>query len=87
MAFDIDPNDLIIPRNYGGGGQPHDVWTQLREHAPVHRVETDEYENFWALTRHADIMDISTKPEIFSNRVGPAMMTREQVADFSKIQG
>ncbi len=87
MAFDIDPNDLIIPRNYGVGGQPHDVWTQLREHAPVHRVETDEYENFWAITRHADIMDISTKPEIFSNRVGPALMTREQVEERNRENG
>ncbi|NQZ98475.1 MAG: cytochrome P450, partial [Myxococcales bacterium] len=87
MAFDIDPNDLIIPRNYGVGGQPHDVWTQLREHAPVHRVETDEYEHFWAITRHADIMDISTKPEIFSNRVGPALMTREQVEERNRESG
>ena len=87
MSLDIDPNDLIIPRNYGVGGQPHDVWTQLREHAPVHRVETDEYEHFWAITRHADIMDISTKPEIFSNRVGPALMTREQVEERNREDG
>lgn len=80
MAFEINPKDLIHPQNYGVGGQPHDLWTHLRENAPVYRCEIEKYEPFWAITKHSDIMDISSKPEIFSNAAGPVIMTDEQVA-------
>ncbi len=81
MSPEIDPNDLIQPERYGAAGQPHDVWTQLRRHSPVHRCEPDDYEHFWAITRHADIMDISGKPEIFSNLQGPILLTQQQLRD------
>ncbi len=73
-TLDFDPNDLITPANYGVGGQPHEIWTQLREHSTVHRVESDSHPPFYAITRHADIMDISGKPNIFSNREGPMLL-------------
>jgi cytochrome P450 len=79
MALDLDPNDLIIPKNYGVAGQPHAAWSQLREHAPVYRCETEDFEPFYAITRHADIMDISNKPSIFSNIEGPMLLNREQI--------
>jgi cytochrome P450 len=75
------PNELIIPRSYGVGGQPHDAWTWLRNNAPVYRCEPDDHEPFWAITRHADIMKISSRPEVFSNREGPVLLTHEQLAD------
>ena len=74
MSLDIDPNDLIVPKNYGVAGQPHAAWTQLRKHAPVYRVESDNYRPFYAITRHADIMEISNKPHIFSNIEGPMLL-------------
>ncbi|MDP6977131.1 MAG: cytochrome P450 [Myxococcota bacterium] len=79
MSIDIDPADLIVPRNYGKSGQPHGTWTRLRESSPVHRCEVDGYEPFWAITRHADIMEISGQPEIFSNSAGPMILSNEQV--------
>lgn len=81
MSIEIDPKDLIHPQNYGVGGQPHELWTHLREHAPVYRCEIEGYESFWAITRHADIMDISGKPHIFSNASGPVIMTDEQLKE------
>ncbi|MEM7410919.1 MAG: cytochrome P450 [Myxococcota bacterium] len=81
MSFEFDPRDLIYPKHYGVSGQPHDLWTQLREHAPIQYCETEEYESFWAITRHADIMDISGKPDVFSNAKGPpTMLTLEQLS-------
>ena len=79
MALDFDHNDLITPRNYGVAGQPHAIWTQLRKEAPVFRCESDNYEPFYAITRHADIMEISNKPHIFSNSQGPMLMDHEQL--------
>lgn len=87
MAFEINPHDLINPKNYGVAGQPHELWTHLRKHAPVFRCEADPYEHFWAITRHADIMDISGKPDVFSNLAGPAVMTQDQVRERARDVG
>ena len=73
MAIEIDPADLIVPKRYGDQGIPHDAWTKLRRDAPVYRCEPEGYAPFYAITRHADIMDISNKPQIFSNIEGPIL--------------
>jgi cytochrome P450 len=75
----IDPYDLIAPNHYGTKGVPHAVWTRLRKESPVHKCEFGgDYEDFWAITKHADIMDVSSKPHIFSNREGPMLLNRVQ---------
>lgn len=75
----IDPYDLIAPKHYGTRGTPHDAWTLLRERSPVHRCELGgDFEDFWAITRHADIIDISSRPQVFSNREGPMVLSRAQ---------
>lgn len=79
MAIDFDPNDLILPKNYGVAGQPHDAWAQLRREAPVFYTESDQYAPFYAITRHADIMAISSKPGIFSNIEGPTLLDHEML--------
>lgn len=85
MSALIDPYDLIGSRNYGMKGVPHDTWTLLRRQSPVHRCQFDgDFEDFWAITKHADIIDISGKPHIFSNREGPMILNREQKAQMAK---
>jgi len=84
MSSLIDPFDLIAPPNYGEKGVPHDSWTTLRKEAPVYRCEYGgEFSDFWAITKHADIMDISGKPDVFSNADGITIMTREQQIQFA----
>jgi cytochrome P450 len=81
----IDPHDLIAPSRYGTKGVPHDLWTRLREESPVHRCELGgDFEDFWAITKHADIVDISGKPEVFSNREGPMILSRQQQLQMAK---
>ena len=85
MSAPIDPYDLIAPRHYGIRGVPHDVWTQLRRESPVHRCEFGgAFEDFWAITRHADIVDVSGRPHLFSNREGPMILSRLQKAQVAK---
>lgn len=78
MSLVIDPLDLIAADHYGSQGVPHDVWTRLRKESPVHRCEPEGYQDFWAITKHADIMEISGKPDIYSNRPGIVVLTDEQ---------
>jgi cytochrome P450 len=85
VSVRIDPYDLIAPKNYGTRGVPHDVWTLLRKESPVHRCELGgDFEDFWALTKHADIIDVSSKPHLFSNREGPMILSREQKVGVAK---
>ena len=59
--------DLISPERYGEQGYPHEDWTRLRREAPICRMENEGYEPYWAITKHADIRDISTQPRVFLN--------------------
>ncbi len=76
-----DGFELIDPTPYAESGQPHDVWTALRRESPVHRCEVPGYEPFWAITKHADICEISKQPKRFSNAAGGiVVMTDEQLS-------
>jgi cytochrome P450 len=68
--MNIDPNDLVDPVRYARHGYPHAVWTRLRAEQPVARIKADGYEPFWAITKHADVMQISAQPDRFSNAAG-----------------
>ncbi|MCB0994862.1 MAG: cytochrome P450 [Acidimicrobiales bacterium] len=78
--IDIDPLDLISPERYGQNGPPHDVWTRLRIEDPVHWCEPEGFENFWAVTKHAHIMEVASQPEVFCNSEGIVVLNDEQVA-------
>ena len=86
MRAPVDPYDLMAPSHYGRRGVPHDVWTRLRAESPVHRCEfaSGDFEDFWAITKHADIMDISVKPDVFANIEGPMILSRLQKAQVAK---
>lgn len=61
----LDRLDVISAKLYGEHGYPHEAWTRLRREDPVHWSEPDGYRPFWAITRHADIVEVSTQPEKF----------------------
>ena len=58
---------LVDPEDYARHGYPHDVWTRLRAEDPVHWWERGEGRPFWAITKRADIVTISTQPDKFLN--------------------
>ena len=68
-----DGTNLISSRSYAKDGVPHDVWTRLRAESPVHRCEPKGFVPFWAITKHADICEISKQPDVFSSAEGIAV--------------
>jgi cholest-4-en-3-one 26-monooxygenase len=66
----VDPLDLVEPARFARGGYPHEVWTRLRAEAPVAYFEPPGFEPFWAITKHADIVQITSQPTRFSNAHG-----------------
>jgi cholest-4-en-3-one 26-monooxygenase len=61
--------DLADPGTFVPG-VPHDFFTWLREHEPVHRQPS----GFWAVTRHEDLVAVSRDPQTFSSGVGTALL-------------
>jgi cytochrome P450 len=45
---------------------PHPLWQELREKDPIHWTE-DSRKGFWSVTRYDDIVDVVSKPTLFSS--------------------
>ena len=63
---------LTDPAYYHENGYPFDVWKKLRQEDPIHFVDIDGQDPYWAVTRYHDIAEIQNKPEIFEN--GPRLV-------------
>ena len=74
----VDPLDLIASARYGERGVPYGEWAELRGQ-PLRYLEPAGYEAFWAITRHADILAVSSDPETFCNRKGIVVLNDRQV--------
>ncbi|MEN8159760.1 MAG: cytochrome P450 [Myxococcota bacterium] len=73
-ATALESLDVIHPETYGADGYPHTAWARLRREDPVHRVEREGFDPFWAVTRHADVVAVSKRPDRFINAPRMAMM-------------
>jgi cholest-4-en-3-one 26-monooxygenase len=67
-AFDRATLDCISAPHYEQNGYPFAEWAWLRKHDPVAWIEHPDYDPFWAITRHADIIELSKQPELFHNQ-------------------
>ena len=75
--------DLINASAYGQKGIPHDLWTHLRKESPVYWYAQRGHTPFWAITKHEDIMEVSSQPDIFSNEAGGIIVLNEaQIQSF-----
>jgi cytochrome P450 len=63
------------PAAYADEGRLHEALALLRREDPVHWVEAAGYEPFWAVTRHADIMEIERNNALFLNAPRPLLAT------------
>jgi cytochrome P450 len=68
-SSESDPRGRIFvaPREFGDMEQWHRVAAELRRESPVLRVEPDGWSPFWALTRHADVFEVSRRSDLFHN--------------------
>jgi cholest-4-en-3-one 26-monooxygenase len=67
-AFTSAPTvlDIVGPETYRDHGYPHEAWTWLRNNDPVRFYPGSErFKAFWAITKHADIVDIGKNPADF----------------------
>ncbi len=63
---ELDVSDLELWRD----GPPHDVFTQLREEAPLHFSELGDFDwerGFWSVVRYEDVAEVGKDWETFSS--------------------
>ena len=68
---------FATPKAYTDEPKLHAALTHLRANAPVSWVEVPCYKPFWAITKHADIMDIERANHVFTNYPRPVLVTAE----------
>jgi cytochrome P450 len=73
------------PTSYADEPRLHAALTHLRAHAPVSLVDCPPYRPFWAITKHADIMDIERANDLFINEPRPVLATA-QADDMAREQ-
>jgi len=58
---------LVDADYYEQVGYPHEDWRRLRAESPIHYVERELGDSFWALTKQRDIATVGRQPELFSS--------------------
>jgi len=69
---------LADPTAYADEDRLHTALTHLRAHAPVTYVDHPPYRPFWAVTKHADIMEIERANDLWISEPRPLLMTAER---------
>jgi cholest-4-en-3-one 26-monooxygenase len=72
-TLDIHSKDLYVRRGY-----PWKEWDLLRREAPVFWYEREGIAPFWAITRHADVLEISKRSDVFVNSRRLRLQTTEE---------
>ncbi|MGO9602203.1 MAG: cytochrome P450 [Candidatus Binataceae bacterium] len=77
-TMSLNQLNIIGPDYYQQRGYPHREWTYLRQHKPVYWYDGQYAKPFWAITKHADIIQIAKQPQLFTNRPRIVIFTDEQ---------
>lgn len=75
-----DPDQYVL-------GVPHDKFTWLRAHDPVHwNDEPGDGRGYWAVMKHADITHIGKNPDLFSSALGATNIEDFPASDLSLMR-
>jgi cytochrome P450 len=76
---------LADPTAYADDARLHAALTHLRANNPVAWVDNTPYRPFWAITKHADIMDVERANDLFLSEPRPLLSTAA-ADDYAKAQ-
>lgn len=68
---------FATPAAYADETTLHAALAHLRANAPVSWVDVPGYRPFWAITKHADVMEIERANTLFTNTPRPVLATAE----------
>ena len=64
---------FVSPSAYADEKYFYEACAVLREHSPVHFVENDKFNSFYAITRHSDVLSIEARNTVFLNEPRPVL--------------
>jgi hypothetical protein len=64
---------FVTPTAYADEKYFYEACAVLRKSSPVHYVENDQFNSFYAITRHSDVMSIEARNTIFINEPRPVL--------------
>jgi cytochrome P450 len=76
-VIDATANVFADPKAYTDEARLHAALTHLRANAPMSWVDVPNYRPFWAITKHADVMEIERANTLFTNWPRPVLVTAE----------
>jgi len=80
-------NALASPVTYGDEKKIHALLADLRKNDPVHWTEPDGFRPYWAITKHADILEIERQSDKFLNEPRSVLMDKETEANLCSMWG
>ena len=64
------------PAIYADPAGWHAAAKRIREQSPILKVALDGFPEFWAITKHADVMEIERNPAVFTNGPVPVLTSQ-----------
>ncbi|MBV9046573.1 MAG: cytochrome P450 [Alphaproteobacteria bacterium] len=86
MATELD-NALADPAVFADDAKIYGLLKDLRTSDPVHWTEPEGFRPFWAITKHADILEIEKLNDHFHNEPRSVLMNMEAEKNFAAMWG
>jgi cytochrome P450 len=77
---------LVNPKAYGEWDGLHDKFSWARANMPLGLAKTEEFDPFWAVTRHADILEISRNNKLYASGERQATLTQREIDVLARAQ-
>jgi cytochrome P450 len=74
----VTPDDyraIAFPATYADDARLHEIFTAMRREAPVTFIEAPGFPPFWAVTKHADIIELERQNDRFINEERAVLQT------------
>ena len=72
---------LVDPRAYADGKRIDHAFAWLRREAPLEQAQPEGFDPFWAVVKHADILEVERQNELFHNGDRPTVLTTIEAED------
>lgn len=73
-------NLFTNPRRWANADQWREAVVDLHREGPIHRIETDEFDPFWAVIGHDALFDVARRPKEFTNAPQSVLSKRARIA-------
>lgn len=85
MSAELADIDLYNPDGYVQA-PPHEIFDHLRETSPVYWQDMPDQPGYWAVLRHADVVEVAKNPQVFSASEGGVVLENLAPANLEQMR-